>query len=60
MHDIVGHYNRFDIFELKVNTAPQRPITLYGAAPAGGEAGRVHADEADGTAADLQQGERHA
>ncbi|MQR00059.1 carbon-nitrogen hydrolase family protein [Glaciimonas soli] len=33
MHDIVGHYNRFDIFELKVNTAPQRPVTLYGAAP---------------------------
>lgn len=60
MHDIVGHYNRFDIFELKVNTAPQRPITLYGAAPAGGEAGHAHADEADGAAADLQQGERHA
>lgn len=60
MHDIVGHYNRFDIFELKVNTAPQRPITLYGAAPVGGEAGRAHADEADAAAADLQQGERHA
>lgn len=33
MHDIVGHYNRFDIFELKVNTAPQRPVTLHGATP---------------------------
>jgi len=33
MHDIVGHYNRFDIFELKVNTAAQRPVTLYGATP---------------------------
>lgn len=33
MHDIVGHYNRFDIFELKVNAAPQRPVIVYGAAP---------------------------
>ena len=29
MHDIVGHYNRFDIFELRVNTRAQSPITLY-------------------------------
>ena len=29
MHDIVGHYNRFDVFELKVNTAAQRPVTLH-------------------------------
>jgi aliphatic nitrilase len=29
MHDIVGHYNRFDVFELKVNTAQQRPVTLH-------------------------------
>jgi aliphatic nitrilase len=28
MHDILGHYNRFDIFDLRVNTAPQRPITF--------------------------------
>jgi len=33
MHDIVGHYNRFDIFELKVNTARHQPLALYGAAP---------------------------
>lgn len=26
MHDILGHYNRFDIFQLKVNTAPLQPI----------------------------------
>jgi aliphatic nitrilase len=28
MHDIIGHYNRFDIFQLHVNTAPQEPLTL--------------------------------
>ena len=28
MHDILGHYNRFDIFNLKVNTAPKKNITF--------------------------------
>jgi aliphatic nitrilase len=26
IHDVVGGYNRFDIFELKVNRAANRPI----------------------------------
>lgn len=52
MHDIVGHYNRFDIFELKVNVAPQQPVTLYGAVPG-------PADEA-GDAAAPRQGESDA
>ncbi|MDV7356675.1 carbon-nitrogen hydrolase family protein [Rhodococcus oxybenzonivorans] len=30
MHDIIGHYNRFDIFSLNVNTAPQQPVTFNG------------------------------
>jgi nitrilase len=28
MHDIIGHYNRFDVFSLHVNREPQRTIVL--------------------------------
>jgi nitrilase/aliphatic nitrilase len=28
-HDIVGYYNRFDIFQVRINQTPLRPITCY-------------------------------
>ncbi|MGR7003501.1 hypothetical protein ACU686_45225 [Yinghuangia aomiensis] len=47
MHDILGHYNRFDIFSLHVDNTPRRPVTFAvdpethtaAAAPAGDDAG---------------------
>ncbi|MDH2379883.1 carbon-nitrogen hydrolase family protein [Bradyrhizobium sp. CER78] len=42
MHDIVGHYNRFDIFDLRVNRRPQTPLGL-------GEGEGMAADEAEQT-----------
>jgi len=37
-HDIIGHYNRFDIFELNVNRAVQSSVRLHdGATEADGE-----------------------
>ena len=42
-HDVVGHYNRFDIFELKVNRTRQRPIAFedHAIAEAPAEAARA-------------------
>jgi aliphatic nitrilase len=29
MHDIIGHYNRFDIFQLHVNRQPQNRVVFH-------------------------------
>lgn len=28
MHDITGHYNRFDVFQLRLNQTPQTPLSV--------------------------------
>jgi aliphatic nitrilase len=30
MHDITGHYNRFDVFNLQVNRKPQQAAQFIG------------------------------
>lgn len=34
MHDVIGGYNRFDIFDLQVDTRPRTPVGLRGDLPA--------------------------
>lgn len=37
MHDITGHYNRFDVFNLQVNQEAQAPVSLTGVSEAAPE-----------------------
>ncbi|MBL6622373.1 MAG: carbon-nitrogen hydrolase family protein, partial [Alphaproteobacteria bacterium] len=32
MHDITGHYNRFDIFQLRVDRTARMPVEEFGEA----------------------------
>jgi nitrilase/aliphatic nitrilase len=42
IHDVVGYYNRFDVFSFQLNQSPQRPIDVRsgGSAVAEGDAAR--------------------
>ncbi|WP_371493872.1 carbon-nitrogen hydrolase family protein [Kitasatospora sp. NBC_00374] len=33
MHDIIGHYNRFDVFQLQVDNRPRNPLTFTAPPP---------------------------
>jgi len=46
-HDVVGYYNRFDIFDLKVTRKRLVPITFSDTVSAPGEADRVQPGEPD-------------
>lgn len=49
-HDVLGHYNRFDIFQLSVNERPHDPIVVTGGEPtepAADQSGAPGADISD-------------
>jgi len=58
MHDIVGHYQRFDIFNLQVNAAPQQPVSIRrepNALAPGGRGAPDFATQPDVTAKEANQ-----
>lgn len=56
-HDILGHYNRFDIFDVEVNREPQAPLTLSDEGHATGQPGaEAVSDALDTLAAAVDDG----
>jgi aliphatic nitrilase len=53
MHDIIGHYNRFDIFDLRVNRSTRNPISLINEAVRWRSAGDAAPVEMAGAEVDL-------
>ena len=49
-HDVVGYYNRFDIFKLEVDRSPNNPVTFKGAAAERNTADLDLTDAKDGAA----------
>ena len=62
-HDILGHYNRFDIFKLEVDRTPLEPVHFRGDASANNpqavfEAGRDELDDHSGAIVRLRAPQR--
>jgi len=60
MHDIVGHYNRFDVFRLEVDARPQRPIGIRTADAPQAQGGAGAAAERDSPSAPDRDDEQPA
>ena len=45
-HDVVGHYNRFDIFNLQVDRSANRPLSFKGENGEGSESASAQEEDA--------------
>jgi nitrilase len=58
LHDIAGHYNRFDVYRLSVNTSPNEALSDFVHSGRAGAESRVFG-AAEGPAADFNGEDRH-